>query len=67
MTGEVGARRVHCGENFDLEVKVTDKCFGKPSKRMISESVMIEQLTEDETMNGKQEWTYVKLNKVQVG
>ena len=57
----------HNGENFDLEVKVTDKCFGKPSKRMISESVMIEQLRDDETMNGKQEWTYVKLNKVQVG
>ena len=26
----------HRGEDFDLEVKITDKSFGKPSRRMIS-------------------------------
>ena len=57
----------HQGQEFSLEVKVTDKSFGKPSKRMITEAVMIEQLREEETMNSKQEWTYMKLNKVHVG
>ena len=57
----------HQGGDFDIEVKVTDKSFGMPSRRMITESVMIEQLGENETMNSKQEWTYVKLNKVRIG
>ena len=57
----------HQGRDFDVEVKLTDKSFGMPSRRMITESVMIEQLDENETMNSKLEWTYVKLNKVRVG
>ena len=61
------SQEYHQGGVFELEVKVTDKSFGMPSRRMITESVMIEQLDENETMNSKQEWTYVKLNKVRVG
>ena len=52
----------HGGEDFDLEVKITDKSFGKPSRCMITESVMIEQVKENDAMNSKKEWTYVKLN-----
>ena len=57
----------HQGGYFEIEVKVNDKSFGKPSKRKITESVMIEQLDENETMNNKQEWTYARLNRVRVG
>ena len=60
----------HGGEDFDLEVKITDKSFGKPSRRMITESVLIEQLSGQETMNSKKDvkmWSYVKLNKINVG
>ena len=60
------AQLFHQGLGFDMEVKVIDKCFGKPSRQMIKEAVMTERLKEDETMNIKHEWTYVKLNKVQV-
>ena len=56
----------HQGQGFEVEVKVIDKSFGKPSRRLITEAVEIEKLKEDETMNSKQEWTYVKLNKVHV-
>ena len=56
----------HQGLGFDMEVKVIDKSFGKLSRRMIKEAVMTKRLKEDETMNIKHEWTYVKLNKVQV-
>ena len=54
----------HNGLGFDMEVKILDKNFGKPSRRMIAEALRIEALDEEETMNSKQEWTYVKLNKV---
>ena len=57
----------HQGEDFELEVKITDRSFGRPSRRMITESVLIEQLRADETMNSKKEWSYAKLNKVHVG
>ena len=40
------------------------RCFGKPSRRLISEAVLIEELASDETMNSKLEWSYAKLNKV---
>ena len=52
--------------NMDVEIKVIKHCFGKPSRRMISEAVMIEQLKDNETMNNKREWTYTRLNKVNV-
>ena len=57
----------HGGGDFDLELKLTDKSFGKPSRRMIAESVLIEQLSKEEIMNSKKEWSYVKLNKVSIG
>ena len=60
------AEAFHEGQWFDMEVKVTDKCFGKPSRRMIAEAVRIEELDAEEAMNGKQEWTYIGLDKVHI-
>ena len=51
----------HPNEDFSVEVKVLAKCFGKPSRRMITEAVLIDELGADETMNNKMEWTYTKL------
>ena len=56
----------HEGNSFDFGVQVLRNCYGKPSRRMISEAVLISDLGEDETMNGKQEWTFVQLDKVNV-
>ena len=42
----------HGGQEFEVGVKVIKNCFGKLSRRMISEAVMIEQLRNNETMNG---------------
>ena len=47
--------------NMDVEIKVIKHCFGKPSRRMISEAVLFEQLKDDENMNNKREWTYTRL------
>ena len=60
------AELYHNGQDFEVEFEVIDDCFGKPSRRMITEAVKIEQLGSNETMNSKREWTYTKLNKVQV-
>ena len=60
------AQLFHNGEEFDVGVEVLSECFGKPSRRMITEAVAIEELKDDETMNSKREWTYTKLNKLQV-
>ena len=54
----------HPNETFGIEVKILSRCFGKPSRRMITESVLIDELSTHETMNSKQEWTYTKLNKI---
>ena len=60
------ANLYHEGGHFVAELEVLAKCYGKPSRRLITESVYIEELDDDMTMNGKGEWSYVKLAKVQV-
>ena len=56
----------HNGKEFPVRIKILKNCFGDPTTRKITEAVLIDELTSDETMNGKNEWTYVKLNKVSV-
>ena len=56
----------HGGGNYVAELKVLAKCYGKPSKRLITEAVLIDELPDAMTMNGKGEWSYVKLAKVQM-
>ena len=54
----------HNGEQFPVSIKILKKCFGDATERKITEAVLIDKLSATETMNGKNEWTYVKLNKV---
>ena len=54
----------HNGEDFDLEVNILGRCYGKPSRRRITEAVLIDDLPDEKSMNNKSEWTYVKLSKV---
>ena len=54
----------HGGERFDFGVKVLKSCYGKPSRRMITEAVLINELSDAETMNSKREWSFVELDKV---
>ena len=56
----------HNQQKFNFEVKVEAKCFGKPSKRLITESVLIEEMETEQTMNSKKEWSYHKLQKVRL-
>ena len=54
----------HKGERFRVGVKILRNYFGDPTTRRISEAVLIDELSAEETMNAKSEWTYVKLNKL---
>ena len=52
------------GREFKVGVKMLKNCFGDPTTRRITEAVLIDELTAEETMNAKNEWTYIKLNKI---
>ena len=56
----------HEGGVFQLDLKLVARCYGAPTTRMITESVHIEELPEENSMNAKSEWTYVRLPRVVV-
>ena len=56
----------HSGEVFEVDVKLLTRAFGKPSTRMIAEAVEIEELPDENSLNSKSEWTFVKLPRVDV-
>ena len=56
----------HGGQRFDFGVRILKRCYGRPSRRLITEAVLINELTERETMNIKCEWSFVELDKVSV-
>ena len=56
--------KAHDGRKFEVDIGVKAKCYGKPSRRLITEAVMIEGLGDMETMNSKSEWAYVNLKKL---
>ena len=41
----------HHGERYPFKSSVLAKCYGRPSKRLITEAVLIDELTPSETMN----------------
>ena len=51
----------HEGKKFSTSVKIKECMYGKPSRRMIGEAVYIDALLDSEAMNGKSEWSYVRL------
>jgi len=58
------SNKYHGHQNFNVEVSILSRCFGEPTTRMITEAVLIDQLSDEETLNSKSEWTYVKLPRV---
>ena len=46
---------------FTTKISIIARCFGEPTIRMITEAVHINQLSNEDTLNSKSEWTYTKL------
>ena len=60
------ALECHNGQTYNINIKILAQCYGKPTTRMITEAVMIDELPDENSMNSKSEWTYVKLPRVAV-
>ena len=56
----------HNGEEFKIDVKIVAQCFGKPTTRLITEAVHIEEMHDENSLNSKSEWNYVQLPRVEV-
>ena len=54
----------HNGNRFDVLLRIVAKCYGKPSRKLITEAVKIDGITDGQAMNNKNEWTYTNLKKV---
>ena len=59
-------QQYHNGETVRVDMKIKTQCYGKPTTRMITEAVRIEELPEENSLNSKSEWTYIKLPRVNV-
>ena len=58
------SKQYHESQEFNMKVSIISRCFGEPTTRLITEAILINQLSDEETLNSKTEWTYVKLPRV---
>ena len=56
----------HNGARFNYTVRILARCYGKPTTRMITEAIRIEELPDENSMNEKSEWNYVQLPRVTI-
>ena len=56
----------HDAGTFPIEVKILKRCFGKPTRRMITEAVLVEEVENKESMNNKYEYGYVRIPRVTI-
>ena len=60
------SKKYHENQDFQFEVSIISRCFGEPTIRLITEAVHINELSENETLNSKSEWSYVKLPRAAI-
>ena len=60
------AEKCHGGGQFLINIRLLKECYGKPTARMVSEAVLIEDLPTELSLNSKAEWNYVSLPRLTV-
>ena len=55
------SQEFHDNNYFTTKISIIARCFGEPTTRMSTEAVHIKQLSNEDTLNSKSEWTYIKL------
>ena len=60
------ALKHHNGEKYPIEIKIDSQCFGQPTRRLITEAVLISKMDCSESMNGKEEWSYYKIPQIDI-
>ena len=53
-------------EKFPMKINVDCQCFDQPSRRLVTEAVMINQMDANESMNRKEEWNYVRIPRIDI-
>ena len=56
----------HQNGDFDIKVAIKARCFGEPTTRLITEAVLITELVDQDTLNNKNEWSYVRLPNIAI-
>ena len=56
----------HNGGTFPVGMKILSRCFGRPTKRKITEAVLIQEMRDEESMNNKNEYGFVRIPRVSV-
>ena len=56
--------KCHGGGDFEVSVKILASCYGKPTTRLITEAINIEEMPEETSMNERSECNYVRLPRV---
>ena len=54
----------HRNNEYNITITIISKNFGDPTKRLITESIRIDELDDEELLNSKKEWSYVRLPNV---
>ena len=54
----------HEGQRFEVGIRIIASCYGKPTTRLITEAIHIEDIPTENTMNEKTEWNYIRLPRV---
>ena len=67
MSNPLLRHKTVCHEGENVDVRVVDRLFGKPSRIIIGEAVRIESMREQVAMNGRREWSYLNLNRHMYG
>ena len=56
----------HNGGSFPVEMKILSRCFGKPTRRKITEAVLIQSMEQEKSLKNKNEYGFVQIPKVSV-
>ena len=60
------SKKYHNNQKFEVDISILARCFGEPTTRMITEAVLINELSDNDTLNSRSEWNYVKLPNVAI-
>ncbi len=57
------SKKYHERQSFSIKVSILARCFGEPMTRLITEAVLINGLSDEETVNSREEWSYIRLQQ----
>ena len=56
----------HNGDDFEVNVRILASWYRKPTTRLITEAIYIEEMSEETSMSQKSKWNYIRLPHVSI-